>query len=52
MSTNLQAVFVDGAWRQSQAPVARFHAFEPASRKALAEQEFPVFDGEWTVRDL
>ena len=52
MSTNLQLVLVDGAWRQSQATVARFHAFEAASRKALAGQEFPVSDGEWTVRDL
>ena len=52
MSTNLQPVPVDGAWRQSQAPLARFHAFGSARRKALAEQEFPVSDGEWTVRDL
>ena len=42
MNTHLQPILVDGAWRQSQGPVARFHPFEPARRRALAGQEFPV----------
>ncbi len=38
----LQPILVDGRWAQAVAPTGSFHAFDPSTREALADREYPV----------